>query len=65
MKDRGDLIYAGLLLSNTDASRVVEKHLNSDNSNLVFISVGIDDPEGFIESIFEKAEELISNPDLL
>ena len=40
-------------------------HLNSDNSNLVFISVGIDDPEGFIESVFEKAEELISNPDLL
>lgn len=65
VKDRGDLIYAGLLLSNTDASRVVEKHLNSDNSNLVFISVGIDDPEGFIESVFEKAEELISNPDLL
>lgn len=65
VKDRGDLIYAGLLLSNTDASRVVEKHLNSDNSNLVFISVGIDDPEGFIESVFEKAKELISNPDLL
>lgn len=65
VKDRGDLIYAGLLLSNTNTSRTVERHLNSDNSNLVFISVGIDDPEGFIESVFEKAEELIANPDLL
>ncbi len=65
VKDRGDLIYAGLLLSNTDTSRTVERHLNSDNSNLVFISVGIDDPEGFIESVFERAEELIANPDLL
>ena len=65
IKDRGDLIYAGLLLSNTNTSQTVERHLNSDNSNLVFISVGIDDPDGFIESVFEKAEELISNPDLL
>jgi hypothetical protein len=65
VKDRGDLIYAGLLLSNIDTSRTVERHLNSDNSNLVFISVGIDDPEGFIEAVFEKAEELIANPDLL
>ena len=65
IKDRGDLIYAGLLLSNTNASQTVERHLSSDNSNLVFISVGIDDPDGFIESVFEKAEELISNPDLL
>lgn len=65
IKDKGDLIYAGLLLSNTNTSRTVENNLNCDNPNLVFISVGIDDPEGFIDSVFEKAEELISNPDLL
>lgn len=65
IKDRGDLIYAGLLLSNTDTSEKVETHLSNDNPNLVFISVGIDDPEGFIESVFVKAEELIANPDLL
>lgn len=65
IKDRGDLIYVGLLLSNTKTSETVEKHLNSDNSNLVFISIGIGQPEEFIKSIFEKAEELISNPDLL
>ena len=57
VKDRGDLIYAGLLLSNTNTSRTVERHLNSDNSNLVFISIGIGQPEEFIKSIFEKAEE--------
>ncbi|MDD3062971.1 MAG: SAVED domain-containing protein [Massilibacteroides sp.] len=65
IKDRGDLIYAGLLLSNTDTSEKVETHLSSDNPNLVFISVGIDEPEEFIKAVFEKAEELISNPDLL
>jgi hypothetical protein len=65
VKDRGDLIYAGLLLSNTKTSETVEKHLNSDNPHLVFISVGINDPQGFIESVFKKAEELIDNPDLL
>ena len=65
VKDSGDLIYAGLLLSNADTSRIVERHLNSNNSNLVFISVVIDKPERFIESVFEKAEELIANPNLL
>lgn len=62
VKDKGYLIYTGLLLSNTDTSRTVERHLHSDNSNLVFISVGIDDPERFIESVFKRAEELIANP---
>lgn len=47
------------------ALNTYKKHLNSDNSNLVFISIGIGQPEEFIKSIFEKAEELISNPDLL
>lgn len=65
VKDQGDLIYAGMLFSNANTSRTVERHLNSNNSNFVFISVGIKHPEKFIESVFEKAEELISNPNLL
>ena len=65
IKDRGDLIYAGLLLSNVNTSRTVERCLNSNNPNLVFISVGIDRPEDFINSVFEKAEELVSNPESL
>ncbi len=62
IKDKGDLIYTGLLLSNDKASKNVEEHLSSDNENLVFISVGIEKPEEFINSVFEKAEELISKP---
>lgn len=65
IKDRGDLAYAGLLLSDNTTSNKVETHLNSENENLVFISTGIENPEGFINSVFAKAEELISNPDEL
>lgn len=65
IKDRGNLAYAGLLLSDNTTSRKVETHLNSENENLVFISIGIENPEGFINSIFAKAEELISNPEEL
>ncbi len=65
IKDRGDLAYAGLLLSDSSTSEKVETHLNSDNENLVFISIGIDNPEDFINSIFAKAQELISKPEEL
>lgn len=65
IKDKGDLIYTGLLLSDEKTSEKVEEHLNSDNENLVFISIGIDKPEEFINTAFEKAEELISRPDEL
>ncbi|MEK6477088.1 Hachiman antiphage defense system protein HamA [Catalinimonas sp. 4WD22] len=62
IKDKGDLIYTGLLLSNGRTSAMVEEHLNSDNDHLVFISLGIENPEGFINTVFAKAEELISEP---
>lgn len=62
IKDRGDLAYIGLLLSDNTTSDKVETHLSSDNENLVFISIGIENPEDFINSVFTKAEELISNP---
>lgn len=62
IKDKGQLIYTGLLLSNEDSSRFVENHLNNDNENLIFISIGIKDPEELINRAFEKANELISNP---
>lgn len=65
IKDKGDLIYTGLLLSNEKTSEKVEENLNSDNDNLVFISIGIDNPEKFINTAFTKAEELISRPDEL
>lgn len=65
IKDKGDLTYTGLLLSDTSTSKKVETHLNSDNPELVFISVGIDNPQDFIEKVFEKAEELIEKPEEL
>lgn len=65
IKSTGNLIYTGLLLSNQNSSRHVERNLNNDNPTLVFISIGIENPERFINSIFEKAEELILNPEEL
>jgi hypothetical protein len=63
IKDKGDLIYTGLLLSNEKTSEKVEEHLNIDNDNFIFISIGIDKPAEFINAAFAKAEELISRPD--
>ena len=65
IKNKGNLIYIGLLLSNTDVSERVESNLNNDNPNLVFISMGIQNPENFINLVFEKANELIANPSAL
>jgi len=62
IKGKGDLIYTGFLLSNTDTFKVVEANLNSDNPFFVLVSVGIEDPEGLITKAFEKAEYLFNNP---
>jgi len=62
IKGKGDLIYTGFLLSNTDAFNVVEANLNSDNPFFVLVSVGIQDPEDLITKAFEKAEYLFNNP---
>lgn len=63
IKGKGDLIYTGFLLSNSDTIKVVEANLNSDNPLFVLISVGIDTPEELIKKSFEKAEYLFANPD--
>lgn len=65
IKEKGQLIYTGLLLSNEDTSRFVENNLNNDNPELIFISIGIKNPENFINLVFEKANELIANPSAL
>lgn len=65
IKDKGQLIYTGLLLSNEDTSRIVENNLDNDNPNLILISIGIQNPESFINLAFEKANELIDNPSTL
>lgn len=62
IKGRDDLIYTGLLLSDTNTSSIVERHLNSDNSQMVLISIGIENPEELINKAFERAEYLVNNP---
>lgn len=62
IKDRGQLIYTGLLLSDKNTSANVERNLNNDNPELIFISVGIQNPLNFINLAFAKANELIANP---
>lgn len=62
IKDKSQLIYTGLLLSNENTSANVERNLSNDNPELIFISIGIKNPENFINLVFEKANELIANP---
>lgn len=65
IKDKGQLIYTGLILSNEHTSRFVENNLNNDNPELILISIGIQNPENFINLVFDKANELIANPTTL
>lgn len=65
IKDKGNLIYTGLLLSNQNTSTHVERSLNNDNPKLIFISIGVNEPEHLINSIYDKANELLKDPTLL
>lgn len=65
IKSNGDVIYVGLLLSDTRASARVEKHLNNDNPNLVFLSLGIENPEALVVEAFELAQKKLLTPDKL
>jgi len=60
VKNRGNLIYTGFLLSDANTFKVVEANLSSNNPSLVFISTGIDAPEGLINEAFKKAEALLT-----
>ena len=48
-----------------DTFKTVESNLNSDNSKMILISVGIDNPEEIITEGFNKAEYFFANPDQL
>lgn len=62
IKDKGNICYAGFLLSTDKVDETVKTHLKSDNPDLVFISVGIDNPQELINEAFKRAEVLIANP---
>ncbi len=57
------IISVGFLLSNTDASRIIEKYAESDNPYLVLISLGIKEPEHLVNDCFELAYEEMSKAD--
>lgn len=65
IKKGGDLIYTGLLLSNTATTKLIEDNLSSDNPTFVMVSIGIDDPPSLIKLAFERAEYYVQNPHLL
>lgn len=65
IKGKGDLVYTGFLLSDVKTFSVVESNLISDNTQMILISVGIENPEELINKAFEKAEYFTVNPDKL
>ena len=58
---------AGFLLSlkssrpSSDTASVVEKYLSTTNKNLVFISLGVDDPKALIYDVMNKVNDLLKN----
>lgn len=52
-----EVINVGFVMSNHNTHTHVASHGNSANSNLAFLSLAIDNPEGFIQDCFAKAIE--------
>jgi len=58
-KTNFDIKNIGFLLSDETVERFVENNIESQNKEFAFLSFGIRDPEDFLKSVFEKAEELL------
>ena len=54
------LTYTGLLFSNREAHDKVSEY-SSDNDHFVFISIGFDDCEDFVEEVYRNATKKIIN----
>lgn len=65
IKDKGNLRYAGLLLSSTAAGRFVQNNFSIDNPAMVIISAGIEAPAQLVSNAFQKAQEILDDLDLL
>ncbi|MSS11821.1 MULTISPECIES: Hachiman antiphage defense system protein HamA [Clostridia] len=51
--------YVGLLMSNNNAKKVVNKHTNDNLKNLMMISLGMKEPEEIVQQAFKRMEESI------
>lgn len=65
IKQRGGIIYTGFLFSNERTSDRVQDNLNSDNPNLVFVSLGIENPTDLVTKVFDRAQEKLNDPTTL
>lgn len=54
-----DIRNVGFLLSNLQTATVVERHLDTTNEKLVFVSLGIDSPASLIDDAFDRAISII------
>lgn len=54
-----DIKNIGFLLSTKNVRDIVENNISSPNSDFIFISLGIDDPVGFLKTAFDHAENIL------
>lgn len=54
-----DIKNIGFLLSTKNVRGIVENSLSSPNSDFIFISLGMDDPVGFLKTAFDHAEKIL------
>lgn len=65
--DKTPVNNAGFLLSlksnrpSQDTMSVVEKYLSTTNPNLVFISLGVDNPKGLVYDIMDKVKDMMNS----
>lgn len=59
-KSKTSITYVGFYHSDIDVSKTIEKHLNSNNKNLVVISYGEDNPEQIVQDSFDEAIYMIT-----
>ena len=58
-KSTVDIKNVGFLISTQNTNRYVERSLEISNKDFIFVSLGIDNPNEFMEVVFEKAKELV------
>lgn len=60
-----DIRYVGFLLSIDKCNNFVKTHWTCDNPKHIILSLGLSDPSQFIANLFNKATNLLKNPDTI